>query len=187
MLDSTHPYLFLMVHLNVEIKAKCSNQDKIRNILLDRKAQYKGTDHQVDTYFQVPKGRLKLRQSTIKSGLVHYQRSNQTGPKGSQVTVFHTQAANDLKAVLSQAIEILAIVDKTREIYFIDNVKFHIDLVQGLGSFIEIEAVDTDAMLGIEKLTEQCNFYLNLFAITEKNLIAESYSDMVLKKDYPNN
>ena len=170
-----------MQHLNVEIKAKCFDHARIRNILEKKQAQSKGTDHQIDTYFQVPNGKLKLREGTIENALIHYQRSNQAGPKDSQVTLFRTEPNSDLKPVLSQALGILAIVDKTREIYFIDNVKFHIDTLQGLGTFVEIEAIDTDATLGREKLTEQCNLYLNLFGITEKDLIAESYSDMVLK------
>ncbi len=170
-----------MEHLNVEIKAYCSDHTKVRKILLEKQAESKGTDHQTDTYFQVPNGRLKLREGKIENALIHYERSNQAGPKDSQVTLFRTEAGSALKAVLSQALEILAVVDKTREIYFIDNVKFHIDTVHGLGTFVEIEAIDTDAKLGREKLTEQCNFYLNLFGITEKDLIAESYSDMVMK------
>lgn len=170
-----------MAHLNVEIKAHCSDQTIIRNILIEKQAKSKGTDHQIDTYFLVPSGRLKLREGTIENALIHYERSNRAGPKDSQVTLFRTGTASDLKAVLSKSLPVLAIVDKTREIYFIDNVKFHIDTVKGLGTFMEIEAIDTDAMLGRERLTEQCNFYLNLFAITKKDLIAESYSDMVLK------
>lgn len=66
----------------------------------------------------------------------------------------------------------LAIVDKQSEIYFVDNVKFHLDSVVNLGTFIEIEAIDRDDTLGKDKLQEQCNYYLKLFAIKESDLIA---------------
>jgi adenylate cyclase class 2 len=171
-----------MGHLNVEIKARCHNHASIRQILSAQNAVYKGTDHQVDTYFVVPNGRLKLREGNIENYLIHYQRSNQEGPKESHVTLFQSPADPALKEVLTKALTTLAIVDKQREIYFVDNVKFHLDTVHNLGTFVEIEAIDIDGTLGKEKLQEQCSHYLKLFAIKENDLIAESYSDMVLKE-----
>ncbi len=66
-----------------------------------------------------------------------------------------------------------------REIYFIENVKFHLDEVKGLGTFVEIEAIDSDGSIGKEKLLEQCNFYLQAFEIKDEDLLEKSYSDMV--------
>ena len=74
------------------------------------------------------------------------------------------------------------IVIKKREIYYIGNVKFHIDEVEELGSFVEIEAGNILADLTGAELSEQCNFYLKEFGIINKDLIADSYSDMLLKK-----
>jgi adenylate cyclase class 2 len=73
------------------------------------------------------------------------------------------------------------IVRKKREIYYIGNVKFHIDEVPGLGSFIEIEAGNILADKTESELLEQCNFYLKEFGIKEEDLIAESYSDLLIK------
>jgi len=50
------------MHLNVEIKAKCEDQNKIRNILNTANALFLGVDRQIDTYFKVSHGRLKLRE-----------------------------------------------------------------------------------------------------------------------------
>ena len=72
------------------------------------------------------------------------------------------------------------VVDKIREIYFIDNVKFHLDSVKDLGEFVEIEAIDETGEIGKEKLHEQCSFYLNLFGIKQEELLSCSYSDLVL-------
>jgi adenylate cyclase, class 2 len=72
------------------------------------------------------------------------------------------------------------VVDKKRRIYFIGNVKFHFDRVEGLGSFIEVEAIDKDGDIGIQKLQEQCSFYSNLFELQPDNYIANSYSDMII-------
>ncbi len=77
---------------------------------------------------------------------------------------------------------VLTVVDKKREIYFIDNVKFHIDTVQDLGTFMEIEAIDDGGDIGKEKLLQQCNEYLKSFEISESDLISVSYSDLLLEK-----
>ena len=82
----------------------------------------------------------------------------------------------------SKALGILVVVDKKREIYFIDNVKFHIDEVEDLGTFVEIEAIDNDGTIGKEKLLEQCQFFLDLFRISQGDLISVSYSDLLLQK-----
>jgi predicted adenylyl cyclase CyaB len=73
-------------------------------------------------------------------------------------------------------------VDKQREIYFIDNVKFHLDFVKDLGTFVEIEAIDEQGTIGKQILLEQCNFYLDLFKIPPENMVSVSYSDLLLQK-----
>jgi adenylate cyclase class 2 len=171
-----------MEHINIEIKAKSANQDEIRRILKLHKADFKGIDHQIDTYFNVPFGRLKLREGNIENYLIQYDREDKNGPKQSNAVLYKTSPNPALKDILTKALGILAVVDKQREIYFIDNVKFHIDNVKGLGTFIEIEAIDKNPSIGREKLSEQCNFYMALFKISQRDLISVSYSDLLLKK-----
>lgn len=170
------------MHNIIEIKAQSSQQDKVRKILLSNNAISKGTDHQIDTYFNVPNGRLKLREGNIENHLIHYHRSNQAGPKLSKVSLFKSSPGSTLKKILTDSIGILTIVDKQREIYFIDNVKFHIDTVKDLGSFIEIEAIDSHDEKSEKELLQQCQHYINLFEIQDIDLIAVSYSDLLLQK-----
>jgi adenylate cyclase class 2 len=167
-----------MSHLNVEIKARCGNQDKIRNILKTLNADFRGIDHQIDTYFNVPVGRLKLREGNIENYLIYYQRENLDGPKESQVILFHNNPRSSLKSILQNALGTLVSVDKTREIYLLDNVKFHLDSVVELGSFIEIEAIDFDGSRGRDVLHEQCKKYMSLLEISSDDLISHSYSDL---------
>lgn len=171
-----------MAHINIEIKAKSNNQDAIREILKSKNADFKGIDHQIDTYFKVNNGRLKLREGKIENHLIHYQRENKEGPKQSDVTLFKSDPKSSLKEILTKALGILVVVDKKREIYFIDNVKFHIDIVEDLGTFVEIEAIDNDGTIGKDKLLEQCQFFLDLFKISQEDLISVSYSDLLLQK-----
>ena len=173
-----------MNRLLIEIKARCNDPLSIETILKAHNADFRGIDHQIDTYFRVPTGRLKLREGNIENTLIHYNRPNQSGPKQSDVTLFKTPTeASALKKILTDSVGILTIVDKRRQIYFIENVKFHIDEVQGLGSFVEIEAINsenTTAVLSSEVLYEQCRFYIALFNIQQSDLLTNSYSDMIL-------
>lgn len=165
----------------IEIKARCHYPEKIKSILKSKMANFKGVDHQVDTYFVIPTGRLKLREGNIENTLIYYNRPNQAGPKKSEVSFARLQAKSDVRQVLENALGVMVVVDKLRAISFIDNVKFHVDEVKGLGSFVEIEAIDTTGKVSDEKLLAQCQHYLNLFEIKEEDLIENSYSDLLLE------
>ncbi len=168
------------MHVNVEIKAHSNNSDLARQWLISNGADFRGTDHQTDTYFKIEDGRLKLRQGNIENSLIHYKRVNQEGPKDSQVTMTQVPNGKELKAVLEKALEILVEVVKDREIYYIENVKFHIDTVPGLGNFIEIEAIDSNGTIGKGKLLDQCEYYMEQLNIEKKDLVSSSYSDLLL-------
>lgn len=169
-----------MSFINIEIKARCKNPEDIEFILMQENADYIGLDHQIDTYFKVAQGRLKLREGNIEHTLIHYERSNKSGPKTSKVNLYKPPKDPALKETLQNSLGILAVVDKKRKIFFIDNVKFHIDLVEQLGSFVEIEAIDKDGTIGKEKLKKQCDHFIELLGIDEKDLVSVSYSDLLL-------
>ena len=172
-----------MPHLNIEIKAKCRNPDEVREYLRKRKAEYKGTDHQTDTYFNVQNGRLKLREGNIENNLIFYERNDQPGARASNFQLVNFTDPVRLKEVMIKSLGIKAIVEKKREIYFVGNVKFHIDEVSGLGNFVEIEASDLYAEVSKEELQRQCEFYLQELRIKEQDLIAVSYSDMIMENN----
>jgi len=170
------------MHINYEFKARCDNIERVESKLKELSPLFIGVDNQVDTYFNVANGRLKLREGTIENSLIHYYRVNRKGAKQSTVTLYQHQPDKNLKEVLTKALDIKLIVAKQRKIYFIENVKFHFDYINELGNFVEVEAIDKDGTVGMEKLKEQCNYYIRLFEITEDQFIAESYSDMLAKK-----
>ncbi|HET6769370.1 MAG TPA: class IV adenylate cyclase [Chitinophagaceae bacterium] len=173
--------IFFMFHLNVEIKARCTDPSFIRNYLIEHGADFKGLDEQTDTYFNVSNGRLKLREGNIENNLIFYDRNDQPGPKSSHFHLVKIEDAKGLREVLERSCGVKMIVGKRREIYYIDNVKFHIDNVPALGWFVEIEAGNILANKTKEALSEQCNFYLKEFRIKEEDLIEGSYSDMLAK------
>ncbi len=168
--------------LNIEFKAKSNRIEELESLFLQHNPQFIGEDHQVDTYFHVPAGRLKLREGNIENALIHYERENTASAKASHVLLYQHTPDKSLKDILTKTLGIKAVVDKRRKIYFIGNVKFHFDTVDGLGTFVEVEAIDKDGSISAEKLQAQCHQYAAVFGITEKDYCPVSYSDMILEK-----
>jgi adenylate cyclase class IV len=191
-----------VAHVNVEIKARCADPARARATLLKLGARFVGPDHQTDTYFQVPRGRLKLREGEIENNLIFYARSDQEGPKRSDVILYGTRPGSELKPILDAALGTLVVVEKRREILFVavadievpgdptaaarardrENVKVHLDAVTGLGSFVEIEAIDLDGSLGPAVLEAQCRRLMTTLGIAAHDLVAASYSDLLLEQ-----
>ena len=172
-----------MQHLNFEFKAKSTRLEASEKKLLSMNAFFKGVDHQIDTYFNVAKGRLKLREGNIENALIYYERSDSKEAKQSDIILYEHKPDSALKEIMERVHGIKAIVDKERKIYFIDNVKFHFDTVKGLGTFIEVEAIDKSGTIGIEKLKEQCSYFASFLGIRESDYIAVSYSDLIMAEE----
>ncbi len=167
---------------NIEIKAKSGKHKLIQQILKDRNATFIGLDHQIDHYYQVPDGRLKLRLGNIEKSLIFYKRVNTYNAKESIYHLFKSENLKEIHPLLLKALDLLVTVDKHREIYYIQNAKIHLDEVKGLGSFLEVEIVDDlPHDKAFASLHEQCLFYQNLFMVKEEDLIDRSYSDMILE------
>ncbi|MBC7936904.1 MAG: class IV adenylate cyclase [Rhizobacter sp.] len=165
----------------IEFKARINDPETAEKKLRSLSPYFKGEDHQVDTYFNVSQGRLKLREGSIENALIWYERPNEAGTKLSDVLLYKHMPDASLKDVLTKSNGIKVIVDKLRKIYFIDNVKFHFDEVKGIGKFIEVEAIDETGELGLKKIQQQCDHYAAFFNIQEEEFLSLSYSDMLLE------
>ena len=170
-----------MERKSIEIKAACSDLNRIEKILVEKEAEFLGIDHQIDTYFHIQHGRMKLRDRNIENYLIHYIRADHEGPKKSIITIFKNTPQSSLKSLLEKGLGVLTIIDKERKIYFIENVKFHLDKVENIGTFIEIEALDKKDLFSELELKSQCEKYMALFEIKESDLVSHSYSDLALK------
>ena len=167
---------------NFEFKARVDDIEKLENKLLALGPKFLGVDHQVDTYFNTGVGRLKLREGNIENALINYEMENIAGSKESTIVLYKHLPDPALKKILTAQMGVKVIVDKKRKIYFIDNVKFHFDRVEGLGEFMEVEAIDEDGSLGIDHIKAQCEHYSNFFEIEPQHYISHSYSDLILQK-----
>ncbi len=166
--------------INIEFKARVEALEPYENMLISLNPDFKGVDHQVDYYFNTHKGRLKLRMGNIENALIQYDRPDTGDAKRSDVILFKHTPDDALKEILSLHLGIKTVVDKIRKIYFIDNVKFHFDEVRNLGTFIEVEAIDTGKKFSLEYLQTQCDHYFQFFGLHDEDLISVSYSDLVM-------
>lgn len=169
-------------NLNIEIKARCHDLASIQEILVNLQADYRGEDHQIDTYYKVPNGRLKLREGNIEKALIQYHRENIEGPKASHYQLYKSENLGEIKSLLHTALGELIIVDKKRKIFYINNAKIHLDQVEHLGTFVEIEIIEqgNDNDSRFTTLQAQCEYYIETFGIQQRDLCSVSYSDMML-------
>ena len=97
---------------------------------------------QCDTFFHSKSGRLKLREFADGSAeLIHYHRDDQAGPKSSGYALIPCPDPTALKAALAAANGIRGVVKKQRTVYFTGPTRIHLDRVEGLGDFLELEVV----------------------------------------------
>lgn len=166
---------------NVEIKAKHPNLARAREIAVVLGAKCVGLDHQIDTYFKTPTGRLKLRESSLSGAqLIPYVRDDQTGPKKSNYAVLPVPEVERTKQLFAELLGVEQIVEKHREIFLLDNVRIHLDDVKGLGTYFEFEAVYTDDSKESEKREhEKVRSLLAAFEIDPDQLLTGSYRELV--------
>jgi predicted adenylyl cyclase CyaB len=165
---------------NIEIKAYARNFDEIRRRAETLSDQPVNVLLQEDTFFNVPQGRLKLRILPSNQGqLIYYTRPDQEGPKRSDYHISLTADPENLKRVLELAYGIRGSVKKTRYLYLVGQTRVHLDDVDGLGQFMELEVVmregqsdadgqaiaeDLMARLGVERGDLVEGAYMDLLA-----------------------
>ena len=169
-----------MKHVNFEFKARLKDEKHIRATLKNLRARFLGTDRQVDTYFRVSQGRLKVREGRLENALIFYERANASRTRRAAIDLMLLPRRNSVRTILQGALPVLAVVDKRREIYFVGNVKIHLDRVRGLGRFIEVEAITRRGDL--KKIHAQARKFQKLFRITDGDIVPQSYSDLMLNK-----
>ncbi|KAG8190364.1 hypothetical protein JTE90_022011 [Oedothorax gibbosus] len=170
---------------NVEIKARIHNIQLFvekAKLIADKPSVV--VLHQTDTYFQVPKGRLKLRQiQDQKTELIFYDRPDTEGPKLSNYDKqeFQTsQEAEGLKKVLTSSLGIIGVVSKERHLLMCGQTRIHIDNVKDLGHFMELEVVLNEGET-LEYGEKVANDLMEKLGISKEDLISGSYINLLTK------
>jgi len=168
-------------HSLVELKARVKDLNSFGKRLAKLKVKCIGSFRQKDTYFEVPRGRLKLRQidGDEKVQLIYYERDNVAKPSKSNVFIISLRDAESFKTMLEKILQVKAVVDKTREIYRYEGTQIHLDNVKGLGTFIEFERKtpkDSDLVRESRGVLERL---MKTLSIEPQSLEKLSYSDLV--------
>ena len=143
-------------------------------------AERQGTYNQEDTYFNVTRGRLKIRriEGEKTSKLVYYEREDRQEPKTSDVIIVETDKPDTLKAILQRSLGTKVTITKTREIYLYQGTQIHLDQVEDLGTFIEFERKVSNLPEDRRVLEE----LMKTLGIRQENLLRRSYSDIKLDR-----
>jgi len=127
---------------NIEIKARARDFEEVRRRAESLSVTPVEVIPQEDIFFNTEKGRLKLRVLALNLGqLIYYTRPDQQGPKRSEYHFYETPDPENLKRVLELAYGIRGVVKKTRYLYLVGQTRVHLDDVDGLGQFMELEVV----------------------------------------------
>jgi len=137
---------------------------------------------QDDTFFACPNGRLKLRAFSAEQGeLIFYKRADRTGPKESVYSIAPTASPDSLREVLSLAYGQIGRVRKTRTLFLARRTRIHLDRVDGLGDFLELEVVLSKGE-PVEAGIEVAKDLLGLLGVSEESLVEGAYLDLLTSK-----
>lgn len=164
---------------NVEIKARVADPAALRVRVAALATAAPVVIGQRDTFFAVPRGRLKLRRFDDGSGrLIFYERDDTTGPKTSFYSISTCPDAREIEAVLTRALGVRGIVEKRRELFMIGRTRVHLDEVRGLGHFLELEVVLSDGEPATDGEREAHDLLAKL-AVPASALLAPAYIDLL--------
>jgi predicted adenylyl cyclase CyaB len=164
---------------NIEIKARVNDIQTLRiraEALSDTPCQ---VIPQEDTFYHVPQGRLKLRRlAPDHAQLVYYTRHDTSGPKLSEYQIFETRDPDGLHSLLAAALGVRGVVRKVRYLYLAGQTRIHLDNVEGLGQFMELEVVLRPAQSEAEGQAIAQDLMQKL-GIQPKDLINVAYMDLL--------
>ena len=164
---------------NIEIKARAPSWNRQRKLVERMTAAAPIILHQIDTFFPCQEGRLKVRQlSENKGELIYYRRPDTKRSKESHYVIFRTGSPVGLCSILTAALGVSVIVEKTRRLYHVGQTRVHLDDVAGLGRFLELEVVLNEG----QRPQEGHRIASELMAaleIHDHDLVDCSYADLI--------
>ena len=167
---------------NVEIKARVRDMGAVRARAAAMSDALAVVLEQEDTFFNVPDGRLKLRVFPDGKGeLIAYRRPDAVGPKTSEYFVYRTPNPEALKDLLTRALGIRGIVRKRRLLYLVGQTRIHLDEVEGLGAFLELEVMLSDRQLEAEGEAIARRLLADL-GVRDEDLMSSAYIDLLEEK-----
>jgi predicted adenylyl cyclase CyaB len=164
---------------NVEIKARIASVQAIAPRVAALADRGPVEIEQDDTFFCCERGRLKLRALSAGEGqLIFYRRANQAGPKESRFVISPTGSPDSLREALAMAYATAGRVRKHRTLYLVGRTRVHLDRVEGLGDFLELEVVlaeSESANAGVK----EARGLMTALGLAEDQLVEGAYVDLL--------
>ena len=165
--------------INVEIKARVSEPDRLRQVVETLCGSADRVLRQEDIFFRTTAGRLKLRFLEPRLGqLIYYQRPDQPGPSESQYFISKTNDPASLKTVLEHGLGIRGVVKKQRRVFLHGQTRIHLDLVENLGSYLELE-VSLRPGQDAEEGHRIAHHLMDHLGVEEADLVPGAYIDLL--------
>jgi predicted adenylyl cyclase CyaB len=167
---------------NVEIKARLTSRDELLRLITQLAHLPSEHFQQTDVFFAVPRGRLKLRRIASNRGeLIQYERDDVSGPKLSSYSIVHTSEPAALEAALTAVFDVIGTVRKQRVVFHHGQTRVHLDEVEGLGEFVELEVVLRDGQSEQEGASIAQKIMAEL-GIGPERLITGAYIDLLRQR-----
>ena len=165
---------------NVEIKAKVASLDATERRVRTLADEGPAVLEQEDTFFVCPYGRLKLRRiaDATEAELIYYERPDTPEPKESRYAIHRTLDSTGLHAVLSTALGVRGVVRKRRVLYHVGATRIHLDQVEGLGEFVELEVVLQPSQRISEGMAVAHDL-MDRLGISQADLAHQAYIDLL--------
>ncbi|MBL1213770.1 MAG: class IV adenylate cyclase [Ignavibacteriae bacterium] len=163
---------------NLELKIKINSFNKVTQLLNNCNAKYNGLLNQRDVYFEWEKGLLKLRIQNGKNQLIKYIREENSSDRFSNYELLDLEG-NNVEEYLSDILPVETVVEKKRELYIYKNTRIHLDTVDRLGNFLELETV---VVSDEQDVQAEFNETAELLQLDLSNQIRCSYRDIILEK-----
>lgn len=163
---------------NVEIKAAVTDLDAIEKKAARLADEGPVVLEQEDVFFFCPRGRLKLRRLTGRAELIAYERPDAAGPKESRYVVHPTSDPDSLQNALAMALGVRGVIRKRRTLYIIGQTRVHLDCVESLGDFVELEVVLADGQDVGDGFATARRLMAEL-GISESRLVEKAYIDLL--------
>lgn len=166
---------------NVEIKARVADLGLMRERIAAIADGPESID-QTDTFFKCVSGRFKLRVFGDESGeLIYYERPDQPQPSTSRYSRVAVRDPDRLVELLQDALGVVGSVRKRRELWLCGRTRIHLDLVEGLGAFLELEVV-LDEHENEAKGRAEAQAILELLHVHADDLLADAYLDLLARR-----
>lgn len=168
---------------NIELKIRINDFKEIEESLKFLGAKYQGLLNQKDTYFNCAKGRLKIREINNKNfELIFYERPDKLINKLSNyliMPIVGKAQLEQLKNILALSMGIKTIISKSRKLWLFKSTRIHLDDVDKLGLFLELETVL--GKISKSKGEKEYSEIFNSLKLNRFEKINKSYSDLLLK------